>query len=255
MKIHIVSDLHLNFADITLPGGADLLILAGDITEHRYVPQHARFFQEECTKYPKVLYVFGNHEYYHGYLDATPFLIKAHLPSNVQVLDNDSVDIGDWTFIGSTLWTDMNRGDPLTRFHLKGARGLHDFKVVAQHAEPWTRFTPESAEGLHRKSRQYIDVTTNKRKDRKVFVITHHAPTFQSVHESYRHDTPMNGAFASDLSELILNRDNIRYWVHGHMHTASDYMVGDNCRVICHPRGYAGHEESAASYQPFELEI
>lgn len=253
MKIHIASDLHLNFADLVLPGGADLLILAGDITEHRFVVQHERFFKEECTKYPKVLYVFGNHEFYRGYIDATPYLIRALMPANVQVLEDQMVDIGDWTFVGSTLWTDMNRGCPMTKFHLKS--GMMDFKVISKTKEPWSRFTPDSAQERHYKSKGYIDIVARDlRKDRNIFVITHHAPTFMSVDPIYAHDRYMNGGYASGLGDFILDRPNIRYWVHGHMHNDSDYMVGD-CRVICHPRGYHGHEAQSVEYQPFELEI
>jgi hypothetical protein len=49
----------------------------------------------------------------------------------------------------------------------------------------------------------------------------------QSVLLSVTNDTLMNGAFASDLSEFIMDRPQIKMWTHGHMHNVSDYMVGD----------------------------
>ena len=48
----------------------------------------------------------------------------------------------------------------------------------------------------------------------------------------------MNGAYASDLSDFILDQENIKYWVHGHMHDPFDYEIGQ-CRVVCNPRGYS----------------
>jgi hypothetical protein len=89
----------------------------------------------------------------------------------------------------------------------------------------------------------------SEHRDKQFVICTHHAPTFQSVHEHYRHDTLMNGGYASDLSEFILDNENVLFWTHGHMHDPSDYMVGQ-CRVICNPRGYYGHEQQAQEFDP-----
>jgi Icc-related predicted phosphoesterase len=79
-------------------------------------------------------------------------------------------------------------------------------------------------------------------KDQKVVVVGHHAPTYQSIHPKYVKEREMNGGYASDLSEFILDRPQIRLWTHGHVHNFSDYMVGDT-RVFCNPRGYVGYGE------------
>jgi hypothetical protein len=70
-----------------------------------------------------------------------------------------------------------------------------------------------------------------------------------SVHEDYKHETDMNGGYASDLSEFILDHENIKFWTHGHMHDPSDYEIGQ-CRVICNPRGYRGYETQANIFDP-----
>jgi Predicted phosphoesterases, related to the Icc protein len=54
-------------------------------------------------------------------------------------------------------------------------------------------------------------------------------PAGERLHESA-------GAFASDLSD-VLWRYQPELWVHGHVHSAADYRVG-NTRVLCNPRGY-----------------
>jgi hypothetical protein len=64
----------------------------------------------------------------------------------------------------------------------------------------------------------------------------------------------MNGGYASDLSELILDNPQIVLWTHGHMHDPSDYMVGST-RVVCNPRGYAGHDQQADVFQTKFLDI
>ena len=86
MRVAVISDLHLEFEDLILPGG-DVLILSGDVIEARYLKKdqydpmnitlpheqsmkrhdrHYRFFVEECSKYKDVIYVMGNHEHYAG---------------------------------------------------------------------------------------------------------------------------------------------------------------------------------------------
>ena len=64
----------------------------------------------------------------------------------------------------------------------------------------------------------------------------------------------MNGAYSSDLSELMLDHPQIRMWTHGHTHHNFDYMIGQ-CRVVCNPRGYIGYEAQADSWtlQTFEV--
>jgi hypothetical protein len=86
------------------------------------------------------------------------------------------------------------------------------------------------------------------KRDKPVVVITHMAPSFMSVNEKYLHDTVTNGGYASDMSEFILDHDNIKVWVHGHMHNPVDYMIGDT-RVLANPRGYVPWE-SDNGFQP-----
>ena len=59
----------------------------------------------------------------------------------------------------------------------------------------------------------------------------------------------MNGGYASDLSDLILDNPQIKFWTHGHIHTQFDYMIGTT-RILCNPRGYAGYERRAQEFDP-----
>jgi hypothetical protein len=58
-----------------------------------------------------------------------------------------------------------------------------------------------------------------------------------SIHEFYKNEYHVNGAYHSDLSNFILDRPQIKLWTHGHTHHAFDYMLG-SCRIVCNPRGY-----------------
>jgi hypothetical protein len=96
---------------------------------------------------------------------------------------------------------------------------------------------PDDTLKFHKKSKQFLLDTLPMFKNQKVWVLTHHAPSYQSVHPKYRSAGIANGAYVSDLDDLIFDNPNIKYWSHGHTHESFDYMIG-GCRVICNPHGY-----------------
>jgi len=260
MKISVVSDLHLEFGYQEMAGG-DILVLAGDIAEARtlikqfhstkvlpYIPGKLNtydFFYHECAKYKKVFYVMGNHEHYHGRFDTTYDDLKRVLPDNVTLLENEIVDYEGVIFMGATLWTDLNKGDPITVHSMKTF--MNDYRAVKNYYPDkglYHKLTPEDTVKAHRYSLQYFNLMLSEHRDKPFVVITHMAPSFASVNEKYKYDTVMNGGYASDLSEFILDNENIRVWVHGHMHDPVDYMIGET-RILSNPRGYIGHEDTS----------
>jgi Icc-related predicted phosphoesterase len=253
MKINVISDLHIDFSDVTLPGG-DVLVLSGDICEARRVkrdsPDHYyRFFEEECSKYRETVMVMGNHEHYGFQYHKTYLHLQENLPDHVTLLENQTHTIDDVVFVGSSLWTDMNRGDPLTEWHC--GRNMNDYRSITmfnQVKSAYHRLTVERTVADHHASRQFIKDTVEADASKQYVVVTHHAPSFASVAEQYQTDTLMNGAYASDLTEFILDHPQIRLWTHGHMHNLSDYMIGST-RVVCNPRGYDGYETRADLFQ------
>ncbi len=266
MKINLVSDMHLNFDDINLPGG-DVLIMAGDIMEAGHLRQadndqrntfiadrYRRFINEELAKYKKVLYVKGNHEHYRNAYHDTHTRLLRELPENVHLLENESVQIEDVHFFGATIWTDMNKGDPITVHHL--SQNMSDFagsikmgdgvKVQTPYGGSYytSKFTPGYAKGIFHETISTMKKFLEEHKDNKCVIITHHAPSDLSVNEYYKNDYHMNGGYRSNLEDLIFDHPQIKVWCHGHMHDACDYMIGST-RVLTNPRGYKGYEQSA----------
>ena len=244
LKIGLCSDLHLDFAPVELPGG-EVLILAGDICEYRSfkkgLPSVVNFFGLQCPKYEKVFMVMGNHESYRYRLDKTYESLVEILPPNVTLLENETVDYQGVVFMGATLWTDLDNNNPMTAVALK--QGMNDYRAIENYYSDtgfYHKLTPEYTYRLHKNTLEYFQQSLALHRDRPVVVITHHAPSFQSIHERYRGDN-MNAGYASDLSEFILDHPQIKYWVHGHTHTDFDYQIGDT-RVLCNPRGYHPHE-------------
>jgi len=258
ISINLVSDLHLDVSGyLDLPGG-DVLILAGDICEAKALrhefnqtktmdrnpgafPCHD-FFEFVVPKYKKVFMVMGNHEHYHGKFWKTKAELESMLPTNVTVLENQHEVYEGVLFVGATLWTDMNKSDPLTLARMTSY--MNDYRVITYHYPQYgtyRKMRPQDTVKMHHESKRYIEQTVQTYPDLPVVIITHMAPTHESINEKYKHDPISNGAYVSDLSNLILDNENIKFWVHGHVHDPVDYSVGW-CRVLCNPRGYVPWE-------------
>lgn len=253
MRIAYCSDLHLDanygqYLNIdndlysNLKIDADVLILAGDIAEVANMirtPESSLFhvtaeiqgiFRALCARYKHVLYVFGNHEFYHGHIEHsyTKFN-QISLPNNLRVLRNNSVVIDGVKFYGGTLWTDFNKNCPVARY--TAANGMNDYRKIT--AGAYRKFTTDDAISLHCKFIENLkkDVSVN---DKKV-IISHHAPTTMSIPAQFA-SSNLNPAYASNLEHLF-EELKIETWIHGHIHTVHDYYV-NNTRILCNPGGY-----------------
>ena len=275
MQISYMSDLHLEFGDLELPGG-DILVLAGDVAEVKNIEQTydpafdtlgdditrygrpdraRRFFIEECAKYRQVFYVMGNHEHYHAEFLSTAHRLRAVLPGNVRLMELDDATIDGVRFLGCSLWTDLNGDDPATAAALRGM--MNDYRVVKYHNpanDAWHRLTPDITRGVHNASVNWLKDRLREQPHVPTVVITHHAPSFRSIGSKHKHDRLMSGGYASDLQDLISGNPQIRYWIHGHTHNFCDYLVGTT-RVLCNPRGYQGYELETESWQPRTLNL
>ena len=231
MKLHVLNDLHIEFEDFEPPAtDADAVVLAGDIGVGL---EGLRWTQARFPDRP-VIYVPGNHEFYHHDIALIDEL-KAQAPGNMHVLNDDQVTIGDVRFLGSILWTDFALfGEADKFFAIQAARQrMTDFSIIQNHGQ---RFTPQDAIQLHTASRDWLATMLAEPFDGMTVVVTHHAPSSQSVHPRYARDL-LTPAFASNL-ENLMEGDRAALWVHGHMHESFDYEVYGT-RVVCNPRGYA----------------
>ncbi len=245
MKVKLFSDLHLEHfvaCQTFNVGEGDVLILAGDIlcTKHfktdGYLHKVYDRFLKDCSKnFDKVLYILGNHEFYGYNYEGTKRKLKEHLPHNFYILDNDTITIGNWNFVGVTLWTDFRNENTLEM--MEAECNMNDYKVI-RIGKNYRKLRATDTLNFHKESKKYL-LDQLQTLTENVFVISHHAPSYQSVAEEYKNCA--NGAYVSDLDDLIYNHPQIKYWAHGHVHTPFDYKIGE-CRVVCNPRGYPGQD-------------
>lgn len=282
MKIAVCSDLHLEFQDIILKNeeDAEVLILSGDIMVAEDLHNHPemsynmysninladlgrrqsvalrfRDFLSRCSfQFPHVIYIAGNHEFYHGRWSASLDHLReecAKFP-NVYFLEREIKVINEVSFIGATLWTDCNKGDPLTLHALTDM--MNDFRIIRNDEKGFTKLRPAHIMYRHQQTLGYFKTVLSNMKEDKVVVVGHHSPSHQSIHEKYKGQHLMNGGYHSDLGEFILDHPQVKLWTHGHTHDPFDYMIGET-RIVCNPRGYAGHDEQADIFQLKYVEV
>ena len=290
MKIRQLSDLHLETGPFTWTDqGEDVVVLAGDIGVGTAGIEWAKTIPKP------VIYVAGNHEYWRLDFDENLKAMRsAAKDSNVHFLENDEVFLtvnGETIrFLGCSLWTDFGAA------HCKNhpvllEDGRNPPALLMQHCNLWMNdyrnitakswwteentaryksvfhaissdkklFNPVFVNDIHQISRAWLEGKFEEECDYKTVVVTHHAPSYQSLKEgemiadyvlNQRNWLPSTrdegglyriGAYASNLEEFLKRKkfdgSGVDLWFHGHLHTRVQY-ANTGAVVSCNPRGY-----------------
>lgn len=220
MKIGYFSDLHIDFirrerwpdlVDRILKQAVDekvdLLVNAGDNANGRNNFKNLYIEERIAETGLSYIRVMGNHDHYgeSGWENET-VSFSAH---------------SDKVVASTTLWTDCH-DDPLVKwwFHrnMNDTRAINDFDV-------------DKMCELHKKLRQQIFNSNAE------IVVTHNPPSMLSVGPRFVNEHIANRAFIPDLSDEIINSNNIKLWICGHVHHKHEYTLG-NTKVVCNPFGY-----------------
>lgn len=243
MKIKIISDIH---CDINKKQGTnlnfskdDFVICCGDVSGDRF--STAKWIKDNIKQ---GIVIGGNHlGYTHISYDKEDSLnlsikyLQKQFNGPVHFLENQSLIIDDICFIGCILFTDFELFDNTFGCKYTAEKYLNDFRYVQLYKNNKLKtISADDQLDFHKNSINFIDKTCQKNKDKKIVLITHHAPSFKSIAEKYKTDL-LSAAFASNLEYLIEKHNNIKLWCHGHIHSSVDYKLG-NVRIIANPLGY-----------------
>ncbi len=229
MRIAVFSDLHREIWPFE-PGplDADVVVLAGDVDNGTRGIDWAR----KAFEAP-VLYVAGNHEYYEGeFAEVQAALSSSARPGSVDVLDCSERVFGGVRFLGCTLWTDYSLASPAERADVieRSRRYNPDHAAIRYGAGG---FSPEHAIELCTRHRSWLEQKLGEPCAQTTVVVTHFAPHPRSIARKFEND-PANPGFIVPLERLM---GQAALWIHGHTHTAFDYVV-EGTRILCNPRGY-----------------
>jgi Icc-related predicted phosphoesterase len=255
MKIAYCSDLHAEFGRLPeFSAVADVLVIAGDLAEVHTLSRTVSsskyplareildWLEVQCDTFKHVIYVAGNHEFYHGEYQKCLLFLSSFMSyrKNFHFLYNQKVVIEGVSFAGSTLWSYIS---PQKHWFVK--QKMNDYHAIeVKTTSGYRKLRPEDTVLYHSRAVQFLAKNTAD------VVVTHHAPSYQSVQPEFI-GNELNCCYASSVEYLT---DGVKLWIHGHMHDKIDYKIGD-CNVLCNPRGYAGHEQIARTFQLAVVEI
>lgn len=239
MRLHLLSDLHLEFADYQpAVTDADVTVLAGDIAPK------LRGLHWALEHFPgTVLYVPGNHEYYGWEFDKGLRKLRAEAETadgRLRVMDRELLVINGVRFLAATAWTDFALFGNAPEASYYAQERMTDYKRIRVAKGGYRRLRAIDTMREAQESRLWLQRQLEQPHDGPTVVVTHHAPSQQSLlypDADYQAD-PMAPAFASSWEPLMAGVD---LWLHGHTHLGMDYRVGA-CRVVSNPRGYPGED-------------
>lgn len=266
MKLDIVSDLHLEFdsKNLVLTPKSDTLIMAGDVMEVVNLStirsmEFSIWLTMISSMYKNVVWVLGNHEHYFSVISETKkelqsFLDKAKL-KNIHVLENETVEIEDAIVFGATMWTSIHNLNPIRMNAIQHA--MNDYRYIKRYRMSSSgvlkkeKLRPTDTIDLHYESIAHLVDFAKLKTDKKKIVVSHHAPSFISIPDSFRTNM-LNDAYADDLYNEYF-ASGIALSVHGHIHQPVDYLLS-RTRVVSNPRGYFG-QESVQNYDVLTVEV
>jgi Icc-related predicted phosphoesterase len=243
-----ISDLHMDgspliiYKNPTVDYKQVILSIAGDANEIDSTPGRSKKLVQTLTRlsemYRAVVYVPGNHEYYGGKINTADQKLKQWMSDvpNFHYLNCDHVKIDNYNFIGATLWTDFDKGNPVKM--LMCQQYMNDYRYIRKlfmDKNECHKITTGLIAQLNKQHLQFITDKLNELKGEKNIVVTHHSPSYKSVCDRYRGD-PINAGYHNELDDLIEDMQPI-LWQHGHVHSSHRYKIGKTT-VVANPRGY-----------------
>ena len=260
--IRLVSDLHLEFykdlilksqnkdstflsekvIPIDIKDSNTHLVMAGDILLIKDIELFLPFFKSLSTRFKNIIWIFGNHEWFNNKIKKERFeLMNSILKplKNIHILENQAIELDEYVFIGSTMWSDINHGDYLTAMDVV-AVSFDYKKITFKEGKNYSNLRPRHVSMMFKNAQEFIKSTLLKYKDSDLIkvVVTHHPPLMEAVPEFYRLNPDWWSDFGNfDFNYLENNGLLPEFWLHGHIHKSQTFKKGKTL-IFSNPYGY-----------------
>lgn len=226
MRAQLLSDIHFEFhrdggrsfvASLD-PSDVDVLVLAGDVGTAKILPNALQML---CDRYPEVIFIPGNHEYYGSSPERVGVVLAeiAQRTPNLHILQRTVVELGGVRFAGASLWF---RPDPLNVCYQGQMSDFHAIKEF----DPWVYAQNQLDE-------QFLHAQMSAPTPPHVLV-THYLPTHRAVSQQWV-GSALNRFFVAPVAEELARLPS--WWFYGHTHDAGQF-AWQGCQFVCNPFGY-----------------
>ena len=252
MRLQILSDLHLETESFEPEpaGGAELLVLAGDIDS-----RWSGFERFRGWPVP-VIFVAGNHEFDGRELStAWPALRERCEQLGFTMLERQSAVRTDAQgrrirFVATTRWCDFDlfADAPGTPQHERVLRAATYFMRIMRSTRHGLPFDAAAVREEALACRAWLAAELAKQPDAdgagwdSTVAITHFGPSLRSADPRYG-GQPGTASFCNADDDLL---PLAQLWIHGHLHCRHDYRVAHalgSTRVVCNARGHSHRDE------------
>ncbi|ELR17492.1 Ser/Thr phosphatase family superfamily protein [Acanthamoeba castellanii str. Neff] len=254
-RLQILSDVHLEMREGKLPAvpaTAPFLALLGDIGYPHVGGDYQRFLLHLADRpapasssdvapeergWDRIFVLAGNHEYYKGHYEKVKPIIAgvcAMRPDKLMFLDRTAVRLdkeGVW-LLGCTLWTHIPESEGA-----EASRMVNDYYNIKLSVDDTNAFHEEELNWI----KEQVDRITAQHGDDRIVVLTHHAPTPNSVNPAHH---CLDASAFTDLEAYIkAHTPPIAAWAYGHTHWCSRTTLegergGPGCQVVSNAMGY-----------------
>lgn len=259
-NFQIMSDLHLEFSKsdpdqylhFEIPPKAPYLILAGDIG--LLVPHYAHylsFLRRQTEVFEHVFLVLGNHEFYRTSraegLSAAEKM-QRELQGRLTVLNRKRVDFPDGvTVLGVTLHSMISKNNKehigrfMNDFHLIGDWTVEDHNREHELDKEWLK-----------KELAVVDAEEATGVEKRVVIVTHHAPSFTGTSAPEHKGSALSSAFCTEMLSTLekswRGAEMVRLWVFGHTHFCADFSTKGGIRVVANQKGYPNEKSLLGNF-------
>lgn len=242
MNVQYVSDLHYEnyynrrfLRDHPLRPVGDVLVLAGDVMPLCDLERYKDFVDFISAHWEFVIWVPGNHEFYHSNIQDFNKPFCTALRENVFLTNENSIIYKGIEFIGATLWGSVSKANEQIV-----ENNVNDFKAILSGDR---LLSANDYNLMHSRQINFIKKQLQNRAShvKAQIVVTHHVPTQSNYPEKYKNSI-LNEAFVTEQKELITTFSP-EFWIYGHHHQNTENFKIGSTHLLNNQLGYVEYNE------------